>query len=239
RASQPLELIHLDICGPMQTITLGGNRYFLTFIDDHTRMCWVFFLQHKSQAFNIFKRFKNMVELQRGYQLKKLRSDRGGEYTSLEFSKFCEEMGLERQLTIAYSPQQNGVAERKNRTVMEMARTMMHEKKIPFEILGRSCQYSCYTCKIEVQQVLWINTTPFEKFIGTTFQIPKLALSQWDQLGLFDYHQASSYVTSPLDENASHLEYPSHIHITLMDRVSKRTILFTMPNSAAIETNHR
>ncbi|CAL9012443.1 unnamed protein product [Prunus brigantina] len=133
RASQPLELIHSDICGPMQTITLGGNRYFLTFIDDHTRMCWVFFLQHKSQAFNIFKRFKNMVELQSGYQIKKLRSDRGGEYTSLEFSKFCEEMGLERQLTIAYSPQQNGVAERKNRTVMEMARTMMHEKKIPFK----------------------------------------------------------------------------------------------------------
>ncbi|KAI5313816.1 hypothetical protein L3X38_042992 [Prunus dulcis] len=133
RASQPLELIHSDTCGPMQSITLGGNRYFLTFIDDHTRMCWVFFLQHKSQAFNIFKRFKNMVELQSGYQIKKLRSDRGGEYTSLEFSKFCEEMGLERQLTIAYSPQQNGVAERKNHTVMEMARTMMHEKKIPLK----------------------------------------------------------------------------------------------------------
>ncbi|KAI5323718.1 hypothetical protein L3X38_032790 [Prunus dulcis] len=81
RASQPLELIHSDICGQMQTITLGGNRYFLTFIDDHTRMCWVFFLQHKSQAFNIFKRFKNTVELQSGYQIKKLRSDRGGEYT--------------------------------------------------------------------------------------------------------------------------------------------------------------
>ncbi|BBN67207.1 transposable element gene [Prunus dulcis] len=133
RASQPLELIHSDTCGPMQSITLGENRYFLTFIDDHTRMCWVFFLQHKSQAFNIFKRFKNMVELQSGYQIKKLRSDRGGEYTSLEFSKFCEEMGLERQLTIAYSPQQNGVAERKNHTVMEMARTMMHEKKIPLK----------------------------------------------------------------------------------------------------------
>ncbi|KAI5319434.1 hypothetical protein L3X38_039142 [Prunus dulcis] len=104
RASQPLELIHSDICVPMQTITIGGNRYFLTLIDDHTRMCSVFFLQHKSQAFNIFKRFKNMVELQSGYQIKKLRSDSGGEYTSLEFSKFCEEMGLERQLTIAYSP---------------------------------------------------------------------------------------------------------------------------------------
>ncbi|CAL2232480.1 unnamed protein product [Prunus armeniaca] len=70
-----------------------------------------------------------MVELQSGY----FRSDRGGEYTSLEFSKFCEDMGLERQLTVAYSPQQNGVAERKNRTVIEMARTMMFEKKIPLK----------------------------------------------------------------------------------------------------------
>jgi len=117
----------------MQTTTPAGNRFFLTFIDDHTRMCWVFFLQHKSHVFNIFKRFKSMVELQSGYQIKKLRSDRGGEYTSLEFSSFCENMGLERQLTVAYSPQQNGVAERKNRTIVEMARTMMVEKKIPLK----------------------------------------------------------------------------------------------------------
>ncbi|KAM1631761.1 hypothetical protein ACFX13_019901 [Malus domestica] len=129
RASQPLELIHSDICGPMQITTLRGNKFFLTFIDDHTRMCWVFFLQHKSQVFNIFKRFKSMVELQSGYQIKKLRSDRGGEYTSLEFSRFCEDMGLERQLTVAYSPQQNGVAERKSRTIIEMARTMIVNTK--------------------------------------------------------------------------------------------------------------
>ncbi|KAI5337779.1 hypothetical protein L3X38_017050 [Prunus dulcis] len=165
RASQPLELIHSDICGPMQSITLGGNRYFLTFIDDHTRMCWVFFLQQKSHAFNIFKRFKNMVELQSGYQIKKLRSDRGGEYTSLEFSKFCEEMGLERQLTIAYSPQQNGVAERKNRTMMEMARTMMHEKKIPLKFWAEAVNTAVYLQNRSPTSAL-DNTTPFEKFSG-------------------------------------------------------------------------
>ncbi|CAL8097191.1 unnamed protein product [Prunus armeniaca] len=133
RASQALELIHYDICGPMQITTFGGNRFFLTFIDDHTRICWVLFMQHKSHVFNIFKRFKSMVELQSDYQIKKFRSDRGEEYTSLEFSKLCEDMGLERQLTPAYSPQQNGVAERKNRTVIEVARTMMFEKKIPLK----------------------------------------------------------------------------------------------------------
>ncbi|BBH01567.1 multidrug resistance-associated protein 9 [Prunus dulcis] len=165
RASHPLELIHSDICGPMQTITLGGNIYFLTFIDDHTRMCWVFFLQHKSQAFNIFKRFKSMVELQSGYQIKKLRSDRGGEYTSLDFSKFCEEVGLERQLTVAYSPQQNGVAERKNRTVMEMARAMMHEKKIPLKFWAEAVNTAVYLQNRSPTSAL-DNSTPFEKFSG-------------------------------------------------------------------------
>ncbi|CAL2266202.1 unnamed protein product [Prunus armeniaca] len=165
RATQPLELIHSDICGPMQVTTLGGNMYFLTFIDDHTRMCWVFFLQHKSQAFNIFKRFKSMVELQSGYQIKRLRSDRGGEYTSLEFSKFCEELGLERQLTVAYSPQQNGVAERKNRTVVEMARAMMHEKQIPLKFWAEAVSTAIYLQNRSPTSAL-DNTTPFEKFSG-------------------------------------------------------------------------
>ncbi|KAI5344202.1 hypothetical protein L3X38_012079 [Prunus dulcis] len=85
RASTPLELVHSDICGPMQTVTKAGNRFFLTFIDDCTRMCWVYFLRHKSEALCVFKKFKATVELQSGYKLKKLRSDRGGEYTSVEF----------------------------------------------------------------------------------------------------------------------------------------------------------
>ncbi|CAL2253987.1 unnamed protein product [Prunus armeniaca] len=110
RALTPLELIHSDICGPMQTVTKAGNRFFLTFIDDCTRMCWVYFLRHKSEALTVFKKFKATVELQSGYKLKKLRSDRGGEYTSVEFDSFCEDVGIERQLTTPYTPQQNGVA---------------------------------------------------------------------------------------------------------------------------------
>ncbi|CAL9001533.1 unnamed protein product [Prunus brigantina] len=77
RASTPLELIHSDVCGPMQTTTKAGNRYFLTFIDDCTRMCWVYFLRHKSEVLSVFKRFKATVGLQSGYKLKKLRSDLG------------------------------------------------------------------------------------------------------------------------------------------------------------------
>ena len=86
RVALPLELIHTDIYGPMQTSTKSGNKYFLTFTDDCIRMGWVYFLRSKSEAFSVFKKFKATVELQSGYKLKKLRSDRGGEYTSLEFS---------------------------------------------------------------------------------------------------------------------------------------------------------
>ncbi|CAL9029300.1 unnamed protein product, partial [Prunus brigantina] len=94
-------------------------------------MCWVYFLINKSDTFNVFKKFKVFVELQTGFSLKKLRSDRGGEYTSHEFQDYCGSMGMERQLTIAYSPWQNEVAERRNRTICEMARSMMTEKGIP------------------------------------------------------------------------------------------------------------
>ena len=131
----------------MQTSTKAGNRYFLTFIDDCTRMCWVYFLRNKSEVFGIFKKFKSTVELQSGYKLKKLRSDRGGEYISVEFREFCEEIGMERQLTVAYTPQQNGVAERRNRTIVEMARCMMTEKGVPFDFWAEAVN----TCSIHLE----------------------------------------------------------------------------------------
>ncbi|KAI5336045.1 hypothetical protein L3X38_026179 [Prunus dulcis] len=104
RAKNPLELIHTDVCGPMQNESIGGNKYFITFIDDYSRMCWVYFLKNKSSVISVFKKFKPLVELQSGFNLKKLRSDRGGEYTSHEFLDYCSDLGMERQLTIAYSP---------------------------------------------------------------------------------------------------------------------------------------
>ncbi|KAM0969390.1 hypothetical protein COP2_018032 [Malus domestica] len=143
KVEKPLELIHTDVCGPMKNASISGNKYFLTFIDDYSRMCWVYFMRFKSEVFNIFRKFKAMVELQSGHQIKKIRSDRGGEYTSLEFKAFCEDLGLERQLTVAYTPQQNGTAERKNGIIVEMAKSMLHEKKIPYSFWGRSCEYCC------------------------------------------------------------------------------------------------
>ncbi|KAI5344111.1 hypothetical protein L3X38_011988 [Prunus dulcis] len=165
RASTPLELIHSDICGPMQTVTKAGNRFFLTFIDDCTRMCWVYFLRHKSEALCVFKKFKATVELQSGYKLKQLRSDRGGEYTSMEFERFCDNAGIERQLTTPYTPQQNGVAERKNRTIVEMAKCLMLEKKIPFDFWAEAVNTSVYILNRCPTKAL-SKKTPFEAYGG-------------------------------------------------------------------------
>ena len=118
----------------MQTKSLGGSIYFLLFIDDYSRMSWVYFLQHKSETFQKFQIFKAMVENQSACYIKVLRTDRDSKFISKEFNLFCEEEGIQRKLTTPYTPEQNGIAERKNRTIVEMARS-----KTSKPILGRSC----------------------------------------------------------------------------------------------------
>ncbi|GAA0171472.1 transmembrane signal receptor [Lithospermum erythrorhizon] len=131
RANKVLELVHSDICGPITPTSSSGNRYFLTFIDDYSRKGWVYLLANKSEALEQFKYFKAMVENETNANIKCLRTDRGGEYTSTDFTEYCKLMGIKRQLTTAYTPQQNGVAKRRNRTVMNMVRTMISGKKMP------------------------------------------------------------------------------------------------------------
>lgn len=131
RATQKLQLIHADLCGPITPTSNSNKRYSICFIDDFTRKIWIYFLVEKSDAFITFKYFKSLVEKETGSYIKCLRTDRGGEFTSQEFNQFCKENGIKRQLTAAYTPQQNGVAERKNRTVMSMVRSLLSEKKIP------------------------------------------------------------------------------------------------------------
>nr|XP_034893821.1 uncharacterized protein LOC118033088 [Populus alba] len=107
------------------------KRYLITFIDDYSRKTWVFFLMAKSEAYSTFKSFKARVEKETGSYIRSLRTDRGGEFTSQDFTDFCNEHGIQRQLTTAYSPQQNGVAERKNRTIMNIVRSILTAKQIP------------------------------------------------------------------------------------------------------------
>ena len=144
RATKPLQLVHSDVCGPIDPPSFGKNRYFLLFIDDFSRKTWVYFLKQKSEVFGIFKNFKALIEKQSGYEVKEIRSGRGGEFTSNEFKIFCEENGIHHPLTVPRSPQQNGVAERKNRTILDMARSMLKSKKMPKEFWAEAIDCAIY-----------------------------------------------------------------------------------------------
>lgn len=131
RRTDVLELIHTDICGPMRVASLGGAKYFITFIDDATRYTEVIMLKNRSEAFNAFRNYKARVEKETGKQIKSIRSDNAKEYISKEFTQYLETHGIRRQLSVEYTPQQNGVAERANRTLTEMARCMLLQSKLP------------------------------------------------------------------------------------------------------------
>jgi len=142
-------IVHSDLCGPMQTPSIGGSHYVLTFIDNYTRKTWVFLLKHKSEVFEHFRQYKALVENQSGHYIKVLKTDRGGEYISNKFLQFCREHGIHKQFTTRYTLQKNGVAERKNRTIMEMARSMLKAKHFQNDYWAEvvACEaYILYRC---------------------------------------------------------------------------------------------
>ncbi|GAU51028.1 hypothetical protein TSUD_291040 [Trifolium subterraneum] len=144
KSTKRLELIHSDLCGPISPASNSDNKYVLTFIDDFSRKTWVYFLKNKSSVFDCFKKFKCMVEKESSEVICCLRTDRGGEFNSDEFREFCEEHGIKRQLTAAYTPQQNGIAERKNRTIMDMVKSMLAAKDIPKEFWPEAVNWAIY-----------------------------------------------------------------------------------------------
>jgi transposase InsO family protein len=119
-----LELVHFDLCEMNGKLIKGSKRYFMTFIDDCTRFCYVYLLKTKDEALHYFKIDKAEVENQLERKVKRLRSDRGGEYFSSEFSEFYVEHGIIHERTPPYSPQSNEIAERKNCTLTELVNAM-------------------------------------------------------------------------------------------------------------------
>ena len=140
----PLELVHSDLCEMNGILTKGGKRYFITFIDDSTRFCYVYLLKTKDEAFNYFKTYKAEVENQLERKIKRLRSDRGGEYFSNVFDEFCVEHGIVHERTPPFSPQSNGIAERKNRTLTELVNSMLSTAGLSKEWWGEAILTACH-----------------------------------------------------------------------------------------------
>lgn len=175
RTSQRLELVHSDIAGPLDHPSLGGSRYFITFIDDFSRWTVVYTMKTKSQALDCFIQYHKMAEKHtgntiaaistkptntKGEKLKTLRTDNGGEYISKKFKNYLSEHGIIHQTTIPYSPQQNGVAERMNRTLLDLVRSMLNAEKMPKSFWAEALQTAVFIRNRVISQALPAKFTP-------------------------------------------------------------------------------
>jgi hypothetical protein len=123
--------VHTDVWGPSPTFSLGGRRYYVTFTDDYSRFTRLDILRTKDEAFTAYKMFSSWAKTQHGATIKRLRSNRGGEFTSNEFTNYLKQQGTERRLTTHDTPQHNGVAESLNRRLLERVRAILHQADLP------------------------------------------------------------------------------------------------------------
>ncbi|MCO5611254.1 hypothetical protein L7F22_065506 [Adiantum nelumboides] len=196
RATQKLQLVHSDVCGPMRTSSVGNSLYFVTFIDDFSRFCWVYPLKAKSDVFAIFQHYVSMVENETGCKVQTLCTDRGGEYMSGAFKDFLGKKGIKHQCTMPYTPQQNGVAERKNRSLMEMARCMLKAKSLPHKLWMEAVACAahvlnrCPTCALKT-------ITPYESWYDK-----KPSVSYLRVFGCLAYAHIPQQLRGKLDDKA-------------------------------------
>jgi transposase InsO family protein len=161
--------IYIDICGPFQSLSFGREKYFITFIDDFSRYCYIYLLHEKSQAVDVLEVYITEVERQLDRNVNVVRSDRGSEYYGSydglgqspgPFAKLLEEHGIYAQYTMTGTPQQNGVAEMNNRTLMDMVRSMLSNSSLPISLWMEALKTAVYL----LNRVLYktVPKTPFE-----------------------------------------------------------------------------
>ena len=175
RAEKVLDLVHTDVCGPFPVKSLGGSKYFVSFVDDHSKFAWIYPIQAKSDVFGKFKVWLAMAENQHdrevkmlnpGKTLKVLQSDNGGEYISSRMIRYLEERGIRHRLTAPHNPHQNGIAERLNRTLVELVRSMLHQKGLPKSFWAEALNTAVHIRNRVTTRGLSSKTTPFEVLFG-------------------------------------------------------------------------
>ncbi|KAI3777237.1 hypothetical protein L1987_47035 [Smallanthus sonchifolius] len=187
RAKDLLGLIHTDVCGPFKTMSRNHERYFVSFIDDYSRYAYVYLMKHKHETFEKFKEFQNEVEKQLDKSIKTLRSDRGGEYLSLEFLNYLKEHEIISLPTPPGTPQLNGMSERRNRTLLNMVRSMMCRTNLPHSFWSYALITAARLANLAPTKK--VDKTPYEIWHGSK---PNLS-----------YHRVwgcDAYVTSDSDD---------------------------------------
>ncbi|GJW28787.1 putative ribonuclease H-like domain-containing protein [Tanacetum coccineum] len=191
--TKPLFMLHMDLFGPTFVSSLLHKKYCLVVTDDYSRFSWVFFLRTKDETSEILKNFIKEIENLVDKKVKIIRSDNGTEFKNHVMDEFCREKGIKREYSVARTPQQNGVAERKNRTLIEAARTMLADSKLPTTFWAEAVSTACYV-QNRVLVVKPHNKTPYELFRGIKpaigfmkpFGCHVTILNTLDKLGKFD-----------------------------------------------------
>ncbi|GJZ30046.1 ribonuclease H-like domain-containing protein [Tanacetum coccineum] len=191
--TQPLFMLHMDLFGPTFVSSLMNKKYCLVVTNDYSRFTWVFFLSTKDETSGILKNFITKIENLVDKKVKIIRCDNGTEFKNRVMSEFCEKKGIKREFSVARTPQQNGVAERRNRTLIEAARTMLADSKLPTTFWAEAVNTACYV-QNRVLVVKPHNKTPYELFRGRTHALSFMRpfgchvtiLNTLDHLGKFD-----------------------------------------------------
>jgi transposase InsO family protein len=161
----PVQLLHMDTVGPSRVCSMEGKWYVLVIVDDYSHYSWVFFLVSEDQVFEHFRLLALRLNNEHPNCLKAIHSDNGTEFRNASFDKFCLEHGIDQQFSTPRVPQQNGVIERKNHTLVEMARTMLDEKRTPRHFWADAISTDCsISNRIFLHSILHL--TPFELRFG-------------------------------------------------------------------------
>jgi len=203
---EKLAYVHSDLWGsPHNPASLGNSQYFISFVDDYSRKVWIYFLRKKDEAFEKFVEWKKMVENQSDRKVKKLRTDNGLEYCNHYFEKFCKEEGIVRHKTCAYTPQQNGIAERLNRTIMDKVRSMLSESGMEKKFWAEAASTAVYLINRSPSTAINLDL-PEEKWTGA---LPDL--SSLRKFGCLAYIHADQGKLNPRSKKGIFTSYPEGV----------------------------
>ncbi|KAK9179751.1 hypothetical protein WN943_028956 [Citrus x changshan-huyou] len=198
-----LDYIHSDLWGPAQIESLGGACYFLSMINDFSRMVWVYPLRSKDQVFDRFKAWKTLIETQTNRKVRRIRTDNGLKFCNKQFDDLCEKTGILRHKTVMHTPQQNGLAERMNRTLMERVRCMLFHSKLPKTLWVEALSTTCYLINRCPSTAIELKT-PYEVWSGKLADYTKLRI-----FGCTVYAHIKQGKLEPRALKCAFLGYPS------------------------------
>ncbi|WVZ80759.1 hypothetical protein U9M48_028212 [Paspalum notatum var. saurae] len=163
--SRSLELLHMDLFGPTTYTSIGGNNYGFVIVDDFTRYTWVYFLEDKTEVAHVFSKFAKRAQNEFNTSIVKIRSDNGREFDNTNIEEYCDEVGIKHEFSATYTPQQNGVVERKNRTLITLARSMLDEYGTSEKFWAEAINTACYASNRLYPHRL-LDKTPYELLNG-------------------------------------------------------------------------